>query len=182
MKPAILFSLIELQRSELPQKNCLIAHVLRGRSKMGAISDDIVKHWGLNHTPIIGMIDKQHVLIKLFDCNDFNKAWTRNSHEMEGAVFRLFKWTMDFSLHQESSISTVWIRLPLLPLNFCILSFPKAIIQPICKFLAADLPTSTHVRPAYARFCVEMDLVKPIESSIWIRHSMEAGFWQHIEQ
>lgn len=79
-KHAIIFSSLELQRSEIPLQFALIVKFSRGRPKMGAYSN-----------AVIGMIDQRHILIKMFDVTDFYKAWTKNSHEMEGAVFRLFK-------------------------------------------------------------------------------------------
>lgn len=87
---------------------------------------------------------------------------------------------MDFSLTHESSIAPVWFCLPLLPLNFCVLSYLRDITKPLGKFLVADVPTITHVRTTFARMCIELDRLKE-KDIIWIGSLVDEKFWQWIE-
>lgn len=104
----------------------------------------------------------------------------RDSHSIEGSLFRLFKWSRDFNATVESPVTPVWIRLPLLPLNFCIPSYLQAIVKPLGKYLDTDLPTITFTRPSYARVCVEIDISIAREDVIWIGSDNGEGFWQEV--
>lgn len=105
---AIIFNPVELHRSEIPFQYALIAKFSPRRPRMESIRSHISANWGLEHAPIIGMIDSRNVFLKLQDADDYSIAWIRSSHEMEGAMFRLFKLSLDFSLQHESAIAPVW--------------------------------------------------------------------------
>lgn len=63
---------------------------------------------GSKKTQIIGLIDQRHVLIKLVSAHDLARVWTIESYQMEGALFRVFKWKRNFRLGVEPPISLVW--------------------------------------------------------------------------
>lgn len=159
--PAIHFTPLELQRTEALFQFTLIAKFLRGRPTMETIRIHINEKWGLQQVAIVGLIDARHILIKLANAEDFALAWTRDNHQMEGALYRLFKWSADFNLGKEPPVAPVWIRFPLLPKKFCVKSYLKNISASVGKCLAIDLPTLTYTRPQFARVCVEIDLTKP---------------------
>lgn len=81
---------------------------------------------------------------------------------------RVLKWTPDFNSAIESPLAPVWVRLPKLP--YCL--FHKAalveIVNSIGKPLKVDHETEVQSRPAYARICVEMNVLHPRPDSVAI--------------
>lgn len=50
---------------------------------------------------------------------DFAKDWARETREMEGYNYRVFKWHLDFNGRKEPPLAPVWVKFPLLPLHIC---------------------------------------------------------------
>lgn len=130
-KHAVVFSLLELQRSETPLQYALIAKFSKSCPRMDVIQHRISTKWDLSAIPIVSFIDRRHVLIKLQNAEDFSKTWTCDSQSIEGSLFRLFKWSSDFNAKEECPVTPVWIRLPIIPLNFYMPSYLRAIVRPL---------------------------------------------------
>lgn len=64
-KHAILFSPLEIQRSEALFQFTIIAKFSRGRPTMETIRNYIASQWGLKNPVVVGLMDPRHVLIKL---------------------------------------------------------------------------------------------------------------------
>lgn len=64
--------------------------------------------------------------------------------------------------------TAVWLRIPLLPLEFHDEECMEIIAQKLGKLLKIDKNTSEAKRASYARICVEIDLSKPLTPSIAI--------------
>lgn len=66
---------------------------------------------------------------------------------------RIFRWSLDFSTEKESSISLVWIRLPMLKFSFytSVEALKQLISKAIGIFMVADSVTLNFTKPSYAR-------------------------------
>lgn len=73
-----------------------------------------------------------------------------------------------------------WIRLPQLPLNLYTPFVIKGLGDTISKYIDIDEKTATRTNPAYARLCLELDLLKPLPLKVWIGTILNKGFWQNI--
>lgn len=72
---------------------------------------------------------------------DFIKALSRESCDVDGIGYRPFQWTIDFKENSELALVLVWITLPGLLPNFYHEAFLKNISAPIGVFLHRDNAT-----------------------------------------
>lgn len=63
----------------------------------------------------------------------------------------------------------VWVRISELPLELYNKTFLSRIGGSLGTFLKMDRLTSIHSRGQFARFCVEMDLAKPLVPYVLLR-------------
>ncbi|CAI9774663.1 unnamed protein product [Fraxinus pennsylvanica] len=109
-------------------------------------------------------MDSSHVLIQLRNEEDFLHTWARKGRSIAGSIFRLFKWTVDFNIHRESSIAPQWIFLPGLPLHLYRVDCLKILASRFGRYLGTDHVTLNRTRATGARICVETDLrAEPVE-------------------
>ena len=83
-------------------------------------------------------------------------------------------------MKRELALVPVWASLPALPIHFFDKHSLFSTLSPVGKPLFLDSVTAMGTRPSVARVCVEMDLLKPICSRVWVAVEGEAGFWQNI--
>ncbi|KAL0457103.1 UNVERIFIED_CONTAM: hypothetical protein Slati_1049500 [Sesamum latifolium] len=92
-----------------------------------------------------------------------------------GFPMRIFKWSPEFNPKIESSIVPIWIRFPELPVHL----FQKKALFGIASLIGSPLKideaTADGIRPSVARVCVEIDLMNPQPSSIWV--GMEGRYY-----
>ncbi|XP_071924734.1 uncharacterized protein [Coffea arabica] len=93
---------------------------------------------------------------------------------------RVFHWTKEFHVHRESSLVSVWVALPALPIHFFDKHSFLSILSPVGTPLFLYSATASSTRPSVARACVEVDLLKPVCSRVWVAVEGEGGFWQEI--
>lgn len=80
------------------------------------------------------------------------------------------RWRPNFlnSAKKESKVA-VWVRIPELPLELYNKEFLKRVGNILGTFLKVDQLTSIHSRGKFARFCAEIDLVKPLVPFVMFR-------------
>ncbi|XP_027154965.1 uncharacterized protein LOC113755095 [Coffea eugenioides] len=93
---------------------------------------------------------------------------------------RVFCWTREFHINRESSLVSVWVSLPALPIHFYDKHSLFFILSPVGAPLFLDSATMSGARPTIARACVEIDLLKPVCTRVWVAVEGEMGFWQSI--
>lgn len=84
-------------------------------------------------------------------------------------------------MDKESSIVPVWISLPRLPIQFFKREALFQIAALIGTPLRLDAATISLKRPSIARVQVEIDLLKPNPTKVWIGMENLEGFWQKVE-
>lgn len=77
------------------------------------------------------------------------------------------KWQSDFKADMAVAAKTaIWVRLPLLPMEYYDEATLDVIAEKLGKQLKVDNKIVISARGSYARICVELDLSKPLEPSI----------------
>ncbi|OVA07887.1 protein of unknown function DUF4283 [Macleaya cordata] len=175
--PAIIFSPHVMLRSEQKMVHALILKFSTGRPSISDSKSYIDLHWGLTGKVIVGVIDSSHILLNLTSEADVLKTIVKEKKHIKEYWFRLFRWSSAFDPRKDSSITTVWVLFPKLPLNFYSNEMLAGVADRIGgRFLKADNPTLGLARPSTTRMCVELDLAKTITESIWIWSDKDFGF------
>nr|XP_027067822.1 uncharacterized protein LOC113693489 [Coffea arabica] len=178
-EPAMLFSKEDLDVLASPYRFALVGKFSRGRPKL----EEIRKFFStldLREKTTVGLMDSRHVVIHMGNEADFLRVWARGIWYVSGFPMRVFKWSPAFHVDKEPSVVPVWFQLPKLPLHY----FQKEAIFQISSVLGiplfVDAATSAVARPSLARVCVEIDLLQPRPSRIWIGNGNYDGFWQDL--
>ncbi|XP_042980144.1 uncharacterized protein LOC122310314 [Carya illinoinensis] len=139
------------------------------RPSLDSIRSFIRARWGLTKQPIVSSMLRPHnVFIRLSTEEDFVKALTREATNINGVIYRVFKWTTEFHEDKEPVFVPVWISLPGLPPNYYHDSFLRCITAPLGRYLKRDNPTKCATRTEAARVCIEMDVSKEPLRTFWI--------------
>ena len=134
----------------------------------------------LRENPSVGLLDARHVLIQLHNEADFHCVWFRRTWYVYSFPIRVFKWTMDFLVDREFSVVPLWFQLPKLPLHFCNKEVLFQIASIVGNLLLLDTATLAVSRPRVVRMCVEVDLLRPMPSRVWIgngNHAVSGRSW-----
>ncbi|KAL0367745.1 UNVERIFIED_CONTAM: hypothetical protein Sradi_3664600 [Sesamum radiatum] len=164
---AINFSMEETEKLAAHLKFALIGKFSHGYPSMNTIRSYFSK-LGLRGAYSIGVINIKHVIIKLHNEDDMSRLWLKQILFIDGFPMRIFKWSPEFNPKIESSVVPVWIRFPELPFHL----FQKKALFGIASLIGSPLKideaTADGIRPSVARVCVEIDLMNPHPTSIWV--------------
>ncbi|XP_071933183.1 uncharacterized protein [Coffea arabica] len=177
---AVVFSKEEADKLAAPFHWTLVGKFSHGRPSLEAMRK-FFSSLNLKDHVSIGLLDYRHVLLRCAAEADFNRIWTRGLWHLGKHPTRVFKWTRDFHGHRESSLVSVWVSLPSLPIHYYDKHSLFSILSPVGMPLFLDSATVSGTRPSVARACVEIDLLKPLCSRVWVAVKGEGGFWQSIE-
>ncbi|XP_027156068.1 uncharacterized protein LOC113766259 [Coffea eugenioides] len=174
---AVIFSKAEVDKLATPFRWALVGKFSHGRPSLEGIRK-FFSTLNLKDQVSVGLLDYRHVLLKCSAEQDFNLGcgmWQLGKYPM-----RVFRWTRDFHVKKESALAPVWASLPALPIHYFDKHSLFSILAPVRKPLFLDSATAAGTRPSVARVCVEVDLLKPICSRVWVAVEGELGFWQNI--
>lgn len=178
---AIFFSLDDINKLASPFRLALVGKFSRGHLKLEKIRKFIYS-LDLKNTCSVGHMDARHVLIHFASETDFHRLWTRGIWYVGNFPMRVFKWTLSFHVTKESSLVLVWFSLPSLPIHLFDKYSLFSIVNPLGKPIFIDAATANLSRPSVARICVEVDLLRPLPSWVWIgTENSNEGFWQQLQ-
>ncbi|KAL0423333.1 UNVERIFIED_CONTAM: hypothetical protein Sradi_0868100 [Sesamum radiatum] len=106
----------------------------------------------------IGAINYKHVLFQFMLDENFTRIWLRGDWIFGGCRMRVFKRMPNFYVRVESTVTSIWIRLPELPVYLFQKIMLFATASMVGKPLRVDEPTTDISRPSLARVCIELDL------------------------
>ncbi|KAL9667547.1 hypothetical protein QQ045_001909 [Rhodiola kirilowii] len=133
-----------------------------------------------NNATIGNWLDGRHVLIILQCEEDVTRVLSSPWRKIDHSLFRLFRWTPDFSTRKENTRITAWVRLPNLPPELFNAGYIKQVVSSFAKFLDLDERTKTYSVPSMARVCVEVDVTKEIPTEVWLQLTESRGVWQSV--
>ncbi|PHU09465.1 hypothetical protein BC332_21325 [Capsicum chinense] len=97
----------------------------------------------------------------------------------------LQKWSPDFKVEEDLSISSIWVLLPALPFHLHTWHYIKQLVNNFGTPLEMDNATRSKTRPSMAKFRVEIDLLKMLPDVIWVGLENETsplrGYTQKLE-
>ncbi|XP_031127522.1 uncharacterized protein LOC116029613 [Ipomoea triloba] len=166
----------------------LVGKFSHGKPLLSEIRSYFAKIFVLRGTVEIGLMDPRHVFLAFSNPDDCVDILVKGQISFNGKYpMRLFRWTADFDTRFETSLAPVWVLLPNLKANCFSIPCLKKIVKPIGRFLHVDAATAKFSRPNVAKVKVEVDLLKPLSSRMFIRMGSkkpgkeDEGFWQPIE-
>ncbi|MQM04053.1 hypothetical protein Taro_036847, partial [Colocasia esculenta] len=124
-------------------------------------------------------LDSKHLLIRFQNKSDYLQVLLKETLQVQGRPFRFFRWSIDFSPHEDSPIVPVWLELPGLPVNFFHECMIRSIAGSIGPVLQVDKNTSSLTRSQAARVNVQMDISKQLPARVWVGIGAN-GFWQPV--
>ncbi|XP_035546258.1 uncharacterized protein LOC118348509 [Juglans regia] len=164
-----IFSAEETEATARPFRFSIVLKFLRQRPSLDSIRSFIRSRWGLSCCPVVSaMQNSRNVFIRMSKEEDFNKALSRESCEINGVCYRPFAWSPDYTEEYESPCVPVWVFLPGLPPHFYHASVLKMITAPIGKFIRRDNPTTCATRTDGARICLEVDASRDPITHFWL--------------
>nr|XP_027103108.1 uncharacterized protein LOC113724396 [Coffea arabica] len=178
-EPSLVISRQDMLQIAAPYSNALVGRFAVGRPSMELIRKFIVS-LGLRGECPIGLLDSKHILLRPSEEEDYTRLWCRRFWYVGKFHMSLSKWTIDFKPGAESSIAPVWVNFPGLPLPFFEKQFLLKLGTLLGRPLKVDEATASLKRPSVARILLEVDVLQPPKSRIWIGDD-QWGFWQKIE-
>ncbi|XP_073026667.1 uncharacterized protein [Primulina eburnea] len=165
-KPGILFPDEVISSLAEPFKFALVGKISGNRSPNSGISAafaklGLVRYFDLKFMPW-GFL----VLTLAFE-EDYAFFWTKGVMQVGPLSVRFSKWTPEFNLQEESPIAPVWIRFPGLPLHLFSKQSLFALAKIVGKPVKMDDHTADSTRGAFARVCVEINVLEPLVKEVW---------------
>nr|XP_018632189.1 uncharacterized protein LOC108948042 [Nicotiana tomentosiformis] len=97
----------------------------------------------------------------------------------------LQKWSPDFKPEEDLPIVPVWVNIPDLPFHLHTWHYVKQIAKEAGIPLEMDIATRGKTRPSMAKVRLEVDLLKPLLTSVWVGDGDDdsplKGFEQKLE-
>ncbi|KAF5474794.1 hypothetical protein F2P56_006658 [Juglans regia] len=164
-----IFSAEETEATARPFRFSIILKFLRQRPSLDSIRSFIRSRWGLSCCPVVSaMQNPRNVFIRMLKEDDFNKALSRESCEINGVCHRPFAWSPNYTEEYESPCVPMWVFLSGLPPHFYHASVLKMITALIGKFIRRDNPTTCATRTDGVRICLEVDASRDPITHFWL--------------
>ncbi|OIT30410.1 hypothetical protein A4A49_17714 [Nicotiana attenuata] len=113
-------------------------------------------------------VDEHIELDNFTNDEDYNFVLYKRVIEIEGLQMWLQKWTPNFKPEEDLPIVPVWDLLPGLPFHMHNWSYVKQILEEVGTPLDLDVATKTMNRPSMAKVRVEINLLKPFITNVWV--------------
>lgn len=166
--PTIRFAPSIKEQLVRPWRNALIVKLLGVRHTYNYFNMKLRQKWSMlkGHWTVLD-IANDYCIVNFDSEADRNQVLTEGPWIITGRYLAIRKWEPGFCT-SDGSISklTVWVRISALHVEW----FNFQVLTRIGTLLGAthkvDLRSVTHSRGQYARICVELDLTKPLKTTI----------------
>ncbi|KAL9659102.1 hypothetical protein QQ045_028285 [Rhodiola kirilowii] len=181
-KPSVHFTAAEFEAGVALFKHSLVAKFTMGRPTMEVIRQVFQENWPIKGRATVSDIcDSRHLMIISYSEEDANAVLTSPLRKVGHAMFRLFRYSPDYSPKKESSTTTKWVRLPGIHPGFVTRNSVASIVNSFGCFLDLNERSKACATLRYVRTCVELDVCIPIPEEVRISLSDGRVFWQKIE-
>ncbi|XP_021729884.1 uncharacterized protein LOC110696859 [Chenopodium quinoa] len=164
----------ELQAAELEEGNrkwvnALIFYVVGFYPTIAAVLRFFAQQWNDMQKPDVYWHDDGYFIINMCSSDDRDTILCSCPHMFFGKPAIVKPWCPDFDFHAEI-LRTIplWVKFPNLPLNcwgsHTLSRLGSLLGVPIC----ADECTTRHIRVSFARVLIEIDVTKPMPTSVWV--------------
>ncbi|KAE9448537.1 hypothetical protein C3L33_19556, partial [Rhododendron williamsianum] len=163
----ITFSKEHLKRIRANWKGCLIIKLLGKNIGFKVLMDKLNHLWNLEGTIVPVDVGLGFYVIRFESKVDYLRVYMGGPWIIQDHYLTVRKWHSDFKADMAVAAKTaIWVRLPLLPMEYYDETTLDVIAEKLGKRLKVDNKTVISARGSYARICVELDLSKPLEPSV----------------
>ncbi|KAJ7954456.1 Zinc ion binding,nucleic acid binding-like protein [Quillaja saponaria] len=175
--PRIWISKEDLAEIRKPWRNALIVKLLGKSLSYNYLLDRLKQRWNTKGEFKFIDIGCDFYIVKFSSVKDLQFVMSKEPWIIAGHYLSMQKWNPDFDPAREKIIkTTVWIRLPGLPIEYF---NSKAFIEAgnqIGKLIKFDKATEDSERGKFARICVEINLGQPLIPKVKI-----GRLWRRVE-
>lgn len=165
-------------------RRTIVGRFISVRPQIDRIRSLFSELFSLKGSVKIGVYDNFNVFLDFTNDEDFT-IWFKRSVKIDGLQMWLQKWSPDFKLEEDLPIVPVLVLLPQLPFHLHTWYYLRQITREIGTPLEMDTATRSKTRPSMAKVRVEVDLLKPLLTSVWVGDKDEdspiKGFVQKVE-
>nr|XP_009799813.1 PREDICTED: uncharacterized protein LOC104245823 isoform X1 [Nicotiana sylvestris] len=144
-----------------------------GLHQLIALRNVLPKLFGIKEPSLIGQLAPRQLLIMVDQHEDFVNSLVRsvNYFKYNGKEhqIRIFPWSLDFKVNEETTKAVVWISLPNLPTELFAMKALLSIASVVGKPIAIDKATQTKSRPSAARVKVILDLMDKLHDKLFLQ-------------
>ncbi|XP_028769454.1 uncharacterized protein LOC114726901 [Neltuma alba] len=129
---------------------------------------NLARIWKTEHPFTTRDLDNGFFVVSFDDEDDMNMIYQEGPWMFADHYLAVQRWRPNFD-PWEAKVQkkiAVWIRIPLLPLEFFNVESLRLIGKLIGRTLKVDMITHTSERGRFARICIEIDLKKKLKSAI----------------
>ncbi|XP_021835842.2 uncharacterized protein [Spinacia oleracea] len=176
-----------LQQSELNRcnslwSNAVVMFVIGETPTIASVMRFITKEWNHVAMPKVFLHDEGYFVLKFGSVEDKDAVLFAGPHFFYGKPTILKQWSPSFHFHEEVlKVIPLWIKFPNLPLNCWGEDSLSRLSSVVGVPLYADECTSQQLRISFARVLVEVDVTRPLPSSITVADPSGQEFEQAIE-
>lgn len=163
--PVITLTKEEKIRLRKPWQNALIIKLFDKRMRY----EDLVKvlrlKWSLKGDFVLTDVGCAYYIARFTNMDDHNFVMTQGPWMIGDSYLTIQKWIPNFIPDEEPiKVLTAWVRIPNLSVEYFDKQFLYKIGEKIGRVIKIDRHTESMNRGQYIRFCVEIDITKPLLS------------------
>lgn len=168
--PEILVTDKELEEWSKDWMLTLVVHALGKRINYRMLENKANREWARSGTVKIIDLPRGFFAVHFSSPEDYKHVLFEGPWMIADHYLLVQRWRPNFlnSARKESKVA-VWVRIPELALELYNLTFLKRLGGSLGTFLKMDRLTSIQSRGQFARFCVEIDLAKPLIPYVMLR-------------
>ncbi|XP_028757252.1 uncharacterized protein LOC114716409 [Neltuma alba] len=166
--PTLKVSRADYERWCAPWRKSLIVKLLGKSVLLWVMKNSLKWMWKTTKAFTTRDIDNGYFVVSFEDEEDLNRIYQEGPWMVSNRYLVVQRWRPNFdpwSADLQKKIA-VWIRIPLLPLEFFNAESLKMIGSLIGRALKIDRVTYGSERGKYARICVEIDIKKRLKSAV----------------
>nr|CCA66008.1 hypothetical protein [Beta vulgaris subsp. vulgaris] len=173
--PTIYLTKEEKRRIRHPWRNSLIIKLFDRRLSYDILVRRLKYKWNLKGDIALTDVGHAYYVVRFNNMEDYDFVLTQGPWLIGDSYLTIRKWVPNFVSDQEPIKKlTAWVRIPHLSVEYFDKQFLHSIGSKIGKVIKIDRNTESMDRGQYVRFCIEVDLSKPLLSKfrlngkVWI--------------
>lgn len=168
--PEIIVTDKELETWSYDWRLTLVVHVLGKKINYRMLESKVNRDWARSGTVKIIDLPRGFFAVHFESEEDYKHVLFEGPWMVADHYLLVQRWRPNFlnSARKESKVA-VWIRVPELSLELYNQTFLKRLGGSLGTYLKMDRLTSIQSRGQFARFCVEIDLAKPLTPYVLVR-------------
>ncbi|XP_050217263.1 uncharacterized protein LOC126668090 [Mercurialis annua] len=150
-------------------KLCVIIRLLGKNIGYQTLYGRLMKLWKPKDYPSLVDLDNNFFLVRFYSMDDYINAVSGGPWVLFGHYLTVQPWSPSFSSDNTNATAvTAWVRFPGLPFQYYHNHILKAIAKTIGNVIRIDYNTEAKERGKFARIAINLDLTKPLISTIVI--------------